>query len=83
MIIGLAVAVVVWYFTNHFWGLTALFFVIWSEYFYAQGARDCVDEYEYAYPEDGLRCMIKSWPWFIGLAVIAYFICKHTMPWLL
>ena len=81
--LGLVAVVAVWYFTNHFWGLTTLAFGIWSWIFYDDGAQEnCIDEWEYAYPQDGFLRMFKSCPWFIGFAVIAYFICKHSMPWL-
>lgn len=80
---GLAAVVAIWYFTNHFFGATALAFWLWSWCWYDEGAQEnCIDEWEYAYPNDGLRCMFKSWPWFAALAVIAYFICKPLMPWL-
>ena len=74
---------VIWYFAGHFWGVMALLFAIWSLAFYEEGATEnCIDEYEYAYPKDGFRNMRGSWPWFIGLAVIAYFICKKFMSWI-
>ena len=83
VLLGLAAVVAIWHYTNHFWGATALAFALWSEAWYDHGAtKDCMDEYEYAYPKDGFRCMFKSWPWFIGLATIAYFICKAYMSWL-
>lgn len=79
-----ALTAVVWYFTNHFYGATVLAFGLWSSYWYKNGAREnCVDEYEYAYPEDGFRRMAKSWPWFIILDLVAFFICDACMPWLL
>lgn len=84
VILGFVAVVAIWYFTNHFWGATALVFLLWSEIWYDYGAqKDCMDEWEYAYPEDGFRYMFKSWPWFIGLAVIAYLVCRFTAPWLL
>lgn len=81
--LGLAAAIAVWYFTNHFWGATSLAFGIWSLCWYEDGAQEnCIDEWEYAYPDDGFRRMFKSWPWFIGLAVVAFLICRRIMPWL-
>lgn len=71
------------YFIGLFWGFATLAFAFWSFGWYEDGAtEDCMDEYEYAYPKDGFRRMFKSWPWFFGLATIAYFICKAGMPWL-
>ena len=83
VILGLAVVVAVWYFTCHFYGVTLLAFGIWSLAWYEDGAQEnCMDEWEYAYPKDGFRRMVKSWPWFIGLGLIAFFFCSAYMPWL-
>jgi hypothetical protein len=79
----LAVVVAVWYFTNHFWGIVAFAFGYLSWIAYDEGASEnCMDEYEYAYPKDGFRRMVKSWPWFFVLAILAFFFCNAYMPWL-
>ena len=81
--IGLAVVAAIWYFTNPFWGVVALAFGIWSWGWYEDGAREnCIDEWEFAYPKDGFRRMLDSWPWFICFAFVAYIWCKRWMPWL-
>ena len=83
VLLWLAVVVAVWYFTGHFYGITTLAFGIWSLAWYEDGAQEnCMDEWEYAYPKDGFRRMVKSWPWFIGLGLIAFFFCNTYMPWL-
>lgn len=79
--LGIIAIVAVWYFTNPFWGATALAFGIWSLAWYEDGAHEnCIDEWEYAYPEDGFRRMFNSWPWFLGFALIAYLCCNRWMP---
>ena len=81
--LGYAMVIAVWYFTNHFWGAVTLSFVIWSVSWYEDGAsEECVDEWEFAYPKDGIRRMVNSWPWFACFAFIAYVCCKRWMPWL-
>lgn len=87
VLLGLITVVAVWYFTNHFWGICTLIFGLWSWVAYDAGAQEqCIDEWEYAYPEDGFSFMIESlrdgWPWFIGLGFLAYLFCKKAMPWL-
>jgi len=73
----------IWYFTNHFWGATALAFGLWSLAWYEDGAREkSLDEWDDSYPEDGFRRMFNSWPWFICFAFIAYICCNRWMPWL-
>ena len=82
-LLGILVIIATFCFAGWFWGFVMLAFVLWSEGWYDKGATDdCMDEYEYAYPREGFRLMFKSWPWFIGFATIAYFFCKHNMPWL-
>ena len=81
--LSIALIIAIWYFTNHFWGATALAFALWSLGWYESGAHEnCIDEWEYAYPQDGFRRMLDSWKCFAILAVIAYVFCKATMPWL-
>ena len=81
--LGIAAIVAIWYFTNHFWGATTLAFGLWSWAFYEDGAQEnCIDEWEYAYPKDGFRRMVNSWPWFVCFAFIAYICCNRWMPWL-
>lgn len=81
--IGVATIVATFWFARCFWGFVMLAFVLWSFGWYDKGAEEnCVDEYEYGYPKDGFRLMFKSWPWFIGFTIIAYFFCNHSMPWL-
>ena len=71
----------VWWFVNTFWGLATSAFVLWSVCWYDSGATEnCIDEYEYAYAEDGLSLMFKSWPWFFVLVIPAYFFFKAVMP---
>ena len=83
VLLGLITVVAVWYFTCHFYGITALAFGFWSLLAYDKGAsEDCIDEYEFAYPEDGFHYMFKSWPWFFVLALLAFFFCNAYMPWL-
>ena len=83
VLLGLAAVFAVWYFTCPFYGATTLAFGLWSWFAYDEGASEnCIDEYEYAYPQDGFRRMVKSWPWFFGLALIAFFFCNAHMPWL-
>ncbi|MBR1648588.1 MAG: hypothetical protein IJ689_03205 [Alphaproteobacteria bacterium] len=81
-VISFACVIAIWLMTGWFFGVVALLFVFWSFSWYDEGAsQNCVDEYEYAYPEDGFRLMFKSWPWFVLMAGIAYFFCRN-MPWL-
>ncbi len=83
VLLGLAAVFAVWYFTCPFYGATTLAFGLWSWFAYDEGASEnCIDEYEFAYPKDGFRRMVKSWPWFFGLALIAFFFCNAYMPWL-
>ncbi|MBQ7633295.1 MAG: hypothetical protein IJS88_04195 [Alphaproteobacteria bacterium] len=83
VLLGLAAVIAVWYFTCHFYGITILAFGLWSWFAYEKGAsEECIDEYEFVYPQDGFRRMVKSWPWFIGLDLIAFFFCDAYMPWL-
>ena len=79
IVLWLLAFIVVWWFAGWFWGIVCLAFGIWSSAWYENGA---MDEYEYAYPKYGFRLMFKSWPWFIVLAGIAYFLCQAYMPWL-
>ena len=79
----LAIVVAIWYFTGWFWSITVFIFGLGSLWAYENGAQEnCIDEYEFAYPKDGFRRMFKSWPWFVGIAIIAYFFCDAYMPWL-
>ena len=81
ILVGIAIMLLIYHFTNPFFGIMALAFGVWSWGWYENGAQEnCVDEWEYAYPDDGFRRMVASWPWFIGLAVIAYSFCINNMP---
>ena len=47
----------------------------WSLYWYEQGFTDnVVDEYELGYVRDGMRWMIKSWLWLIGICAAVWFL---------
>ncbi|MBR1373093.1 hypothetical protein IJ556_01410 [bacterium] len=50
----------------------------WNMYWYYTGCQSqVIDEYEAdGYPQDGLRFMFKSWPWFAVLAVIFLYLIK-------
>ena len=76
-------AIAIGYFVNLFWGAMAVVFGLWSWINYEEGSQEnCMDEWEYAYPEDGFRQMFKSWPWFIPVMITAYICCKLWMPYL-
>ena len=81
---SIAAIAIIWYLTNWFWGLTSLIFGIWSWQFYEDGSTIyCTNDYDYkyAYTQNGLRYMFRSWPYFAVITVIAYFSCKKYMPW--
>lgn len=78
----IAAVIAVFYYIAPFWGVASFAFGFWSWLWYEDGAQqNCMDEWEFAYPKDGFRRMLKSWPWYAVLATIAYFFCKATMPW--
>ena len=78
----IAATIAIGYFTNLFWCTTAFCFGFWSLIWYDEGAQEnCMEEWEYAYPQDGFRLMFKSWPWFAVISIIAYFFCKRFMPY--
>lgn len=82
--IGITITIAIFCFASMFWGFACLAFGLWSLAWYEDGATEnCMDEYEYAYAKDGFRKMLKSWPWFAVLLLIAYFFCKKFMPWCL
>ena len=79
----IATAIAIGYFINFFWCAIAFCFGFWNWIWYEDGAKEnCMDEYEFAYPKDGLRLMCKSWPWFAVIVTIAYFFVKRFMPYL-
>lgn len=79
--IAILTDIALWVFLKPFWAAAFLVFTFWNLYFYDKGARDnCVDEYEYAYPKDGFRFMLKSWIVLIPLLIGAYFIFKAHVP---
>ena len=79
----IAAEIAIGYFINLFWCAIAFCFGYWNWVWYEDGAQEnCMDEYEFAYPKDGLRKMLKSWPWFAVIAIIAYFFCRRFMPYL-
>lgn len=79
--LSIVAVIAIWYFISLFWGVISLLFGVWSLCWYEDGAREnCVDEWEDAYPEDGLRRMFCSWPWCAALVALIYFFCKIYMP---
>ena len=73
----IAAIVAVWYFTNYFWGATALAFCVWSWRWYEDGAREVgIGKRSRA----GFIRMFNSWPWFICFAFVAYLCCKRWAP---
>ena len=72
---GVVIIAAVWWLVGWKVGLLTLAFGLWSWLWYENGATDnCIDEFEYAYPKDGFRRMFKSWPWFVVLAAVAYWL---------
>ena len=77
----IAAIITIWYFINTFWGAVALTFGFWSWEWYEEGAQEeSTDKRKHTYPKEGFRYMIRSWQWFIFLAIIAYFLCRIYLP---
>lgn len=71
---AVAVTAVVLCWLDWKYGLYMAIFGVWSAYWYRHGRyAQVVDVYEHdGYPDDGLRCMLKSWVTFGVLSAIGY-----------
>lgn len=72
---GVVLIALVWWLAGWKFGMAAMVFGLWSWLWYEQGSTDnCIDEFEYAYPQDGFRWMFKSWIWLAVLAAVGYWL---------